>query len=115
MTNPDEVKDKLYDDLDSIISATPHTDKRIILGGFNARVGTDYQAWEGVIGSEGVGICTSNCLLLLRKCAKHDLLITNAVFNLPIRTRHPECIPDPNIGISYTMSKCGEQMDRLLE
>ena len=27
MTNPDEVKDKFYDDLNSLISATPRTDK----------------------------------------------------------------------------------------
>ena len=48
MTNPDEVKDKFYDDLDdfiaflllldNIISATPRTDKLILLGVFNARV-----------------------------------------------------------------------------
>ena len=31
MTNPNEVKDKFYDDLDSIISATPRTDKLILL------------------------------------------------------------------------------------
>ena len=43
MTNPDKVKDKFYDDLDSVISATPRTDKLIILGDFNARVGTDHQ------------------------------------------------------------------------
>ena len=36
MTNPDEVKDKLYDDLDKIISATLRTDKLILLGDFNA-------------------------------------------------------------------------------
>ena len=48
MTNPDEVKDKFYDDLDNIISATPRTDKLILLGDFNARVGTDHQTWEGV-------------------------------------------------------------------
>ena len=39
MTNPDEVKDKLYDDLDSVISAAPRTYKLILLGDFNARVG----------------------------------------------------------------------------
>ena len=66
MTNPDEVKDKFYDDLDNIISATPRTDKLVLLGDFTARVGTDHQAWEGVIGSEGVGKCNSNGLLLLR-------------------------------------------------
>ena len=50
MANPDEVKDKFYDDLDSVISATPRTDKLILVKEFNARVGTDHQTWEGVIG-----------------------------------------------------------------
>ena len=67
MTNPDKVKDKFNDDLDNIISATPRTEKLILLGDFNARVGTDHQTWEGVIGSEGVDKCNSNGLLLLRK------------------------------------------------
>ena len=39
MTNPDEVKDKFYNDLDDVFSATPHADKLIILDNFNARVG----------------------------------------------------------------------------
>ena len=43
MTNPDEVKDKFYDDLDNSISATPRADKLILLGDFHARVGTDHQ------------------------------------------------------------------------
>ena len=87
MTNPDEVKDKFYDDLDNVISATPRTDKLVLLGDFKARVGTDHQTWEGVIGPEGVGKCNSNGLLLLRKCAEHDLLITNTVFRLPNRNK----------------------------
>ena len=62
MTNPDEIKDKFYDDLDSVISATSRTNKR----DFNARVGIDHQIGEGVIGTEGVGKCNSNGLLLLR-------------------------------------------------
>ena len=86
MTNPNEVKDKFYD-LDNIISATPRTDKLILLGDFKARVGTDHQTWEGVIGSEGVGKCNSNGLLHLRKCAEHDSLIINTVFKLPNRNK----------------------------
>ena len=39
MTNPDEVKDKFYNDLDTVISAAPRTDKLILLRDFNARVG----------------------------------------------------------------------------
>ena len=84
MTNPDEVNDKFYDDLDSVISEAPRTDKLILLGDFSARVGTDHQTWEGGIGSEGVGKCNSNGLLLLRKC---ELLITNTVFRLPTRRK----------------------------
>ena len=71
----------------SVISAAPKTDKVIFLGDFNARVGTDHQTWEGVIGSEDVVKCNSNGLLLLRKCAEHDLLITNTVFRLPTRRK----------------------------
>ena len=78
MTNADEVKEKFYDDLDSVISAAPRTDK-LLLGDFNARVGTDHQTWEDVTGSEGVGKCNSNGILLLRKCAEHELLITNSL------------------------------------
>ena len=77
----------IYDDLDSVISAAPRTDKLILLGDFNARVGTDHQTWEGVIGSEGVENCNINGLLLLRKCAEHELLITNTVFRLPTRRK----------------------------
>ena len=86
ITNPDKVKGKFYNDLDGIISATPCTDKLILLGDFNARVGTDHQTWEGVIGPEGVGKCNSNGLLLLRKCAEHGL-ITNTVFRLSNRNK----------------------------
>ena len=40
-----------------------------------------------MIGSESVGKCNSNGLLLLRKCAEHDLLITNTVFKIPNRNK----------------------------
>ena len=87
MTSPDEVKDKFYDDLDSVISATIRTGKLILLGDFKARVDTDHQTREGVIGTEGIGKCNSNGLLLLKKCAEHELLITNTVFRLPTRNK----------------------------
>ena len=54
MTNAHEVKDKFYNDLDDV-SATPCSDKLIIIGDYNGRVNTDHQTCEGVIGPAGVG------------------------------------------------------------
>ena len=55
VTKQDEVKDKVYDALASIISATPRTEKLNLHGDFNAKDSTGHQIWEGVIDSEGVG------------------------------------------------------------
>ena len=87
LTNPEETKNKFYEDLHNVINAVPTADKLIILGDFNARVGRDTTTWEGVIGKHGVGKCNSNGLLLLQTCAEHGLLITNTVFCLPTRNK----------------------------
>ena len=94
-TNPDEVNDKLHvcNDLDIIISATPRSDKLVLLGDFDAIVGKDNQTREGVIDPEGERKCNSNGLLLLSKYVEHDLLITDTVFKVPNKTNNPRCIP----------------------
>ncbi|XP_013793840.1 craniofacial development protein 2-like [Limulus polyphemus] len=87
MTNQDETKDMFYEDLESVISSVPRYDKLVILGDFNARVGSDHVTWEGVVGKHGIGTCNSNGLLLLQTCTIHDLTITNTLFHLPTRNR----------------------------
>ena len=87
MTNSDEEKDKFYEELDAAISGTPKTDKLIILGDFNARVGKDFQAWQGVLGPHVIGKCNSNGSLLLNLCSAHELTITNTIFRLPTRKK----------------------------
>ena len=79
MINPDGVKDELYDDLDSVTSATPLTDKLISSG-------TSVPEWAQSTkpGKERVGKCNRNGLLLLRQCTEHELLMTNTVFHLPV-------------------------------
>ncbi|XP_039386731.1 uncharacterized protein LOC120401127, partial [Mauremys reevesii] len=87
MTNLDEVKDKFYEDLDALLSSVKRTNRLILLGDFNARVGSDHSAWDGVTGKNGIGKCNSNGLLLLKTCAAHDLIITNTIFRLPTRKK----------------------------
>nr|VZI33389.1 unnamed protein product [Spirometra erinaceieuropaei] len=92
MTNPDAVRDKFYEDLHALLATVSKADKLIVLGGFNARVGTDHTAWRGVLGLHGFRGSNDNGLLLLRTCAAHRLILTNT-FCLPEREkatwRHP--------------------------
>nr|VZI30939.1 unnamed protein product [Spirometra erinaceieuropaei] len=93
MTSPDAVKDKFYEDLHALLATVSQADKLIVLGDFNARVGTDHTAWRGVLGPHGLRGSNDNGLLLLRACAEHRLILTNTFFCLPEREkatwRHP--------------------------
>ncbi|KAK6962392.1 craniofacial development protein 2 [Biomphalaria glabrata] len=87
MSNQDNIKENLYSDLNSAIIKTPKTDKLIILGDFNARVGSDWKTCCNVLGRHGIGHCNSNGALLLELCTAHKLTITNTLFQLPHRKK----------------------------
>ncbi|VDL90204.1 unnamed protein product [Schistocephalus solidus] len=88
-TNPDAAKDEFYEDLHGLLATVPKADNLIILGDFNAHVGTDQAAWQGVLGPQDLGSCNDNHLLLLRTCAEHRLLLTHThtFFRLPTREK----------------------------
>ena len=77
-----EDSDIFYERLDSEIQQTPRSDKVILLGDFNARVGNDHMAWEKVLGSHGLGKVNMNGHRLLTLCARNQLFITNTGFQL---------------------------------
>ena len=60
MTNPEEVKERFYEDLDKLIKSLSRQGKLFLLGDFNVSVGTDHTTWEGVLGKNGFGKCNSN-------------------------------------------------------
>nr|VZI38636.1 unnamed protein product [Spirometra erinaceieuropaei] len=84
---------KFYEELHALLATVSKADKLIVLGDFNARVGTDHTAWRGVLGHDGLRGSNDNGLLLLRTCAEHRLILTNTFFCLPEREkatwRHP--------------------------
>nr|VZI46181.1 unnamed protein product [Spirometra erinaceieuropaei] len=67
MSSPDAAaRDKFYEDLHALLANVSKADKLIVLGDFNARVGTDHTAWRGVLGPHGLRGSNDNGLLLLR-------------------------------------------------
>ena len=70
MTYTDEEKEGFYEELAAVVDAVPASDKLLILGDFNARVGKDYRTHRGVLGKFGKGNMNSNGELLLNEsCA----------------------------------------------
>ncbi|BHF76578.1 hypothetical protein SprV_0501967600 [Sparganum proliferum] len=93
MTSPEAARAKFYEDLHVLLATVSKADKLVVLGDFNARVGTDHTAWRGVLGPHGIRGSNDNGLMLLRTCAEHRLILTNTFFCLPEREkatwRHP--------------------------
>ena len=75
-----EVKDAFYSQLDSLIQGISRRRNLIILGDFNARVGSDNVAWPNCLGNFGVGKCNNNGQRLLELYSFHELCVTNTFF-----------------------------------
>ena len=80
MTNPDENKEAFYNQLASVLSGIPRTDKLLLIGDFNARIGRENDKWPLVMGKHGIGKCNSNGELLLALCSEFELIVTNTMF-----------------------------------
>ena len=104
MTWTEDIRAQFSADLDTELRDKPATDKLVILGDFNARVGRDEEQWRGIMGKHGVGKTNSNDLVLLNKCAEHNLLITNTIFRLAEKFTRHGCTRVQNSGASLTTS-----------
>ena len=63
----DTTKERFYEELCRALRAVSTTDKLIVLGDFNARVGSDHETWNRVLGRFGRGNCrgqttVKNCI-----------------------------------------------------
>lgn len=73
-------KEAFYELLDKTLDEVPTDDRIILLGDFNARVGSDSEGSGKVTGSHGLGNVNANGRLLMNICAAHGLVITNTFF-----------------------------------
>ena len=64
-----------YHELHSVLATIPPTDMIVVLGDFNAHVGTDTNTWHTVLGPHGVGQVNGNGQRLLDFCDTNKLLI----------------------------------------
>lgn len=80
MTHSEESKQSFYEELATTIRCTPASDKLILMGDFNARVGRESSLWGDVLGAHGIGNMNSSGLLLLQICQEFQLSITNTMF-----------------------------------
>ena len=88
-----DTKDMFYENLASIIRNIPRKEQVVVLGDFNARVGTDHDSWPSCLGHFGMGKMNGNGQRLLKLCTFHDLCITNSFFctkpQHKVSWRHP--------------------------
>ena len=66
-----------FNRLQSTIFSVPSSDLLVIMGDFNARVGSDFSYWNSVINPHGIGECNENGVQWLDFCTSNQLIITN--------------------------------------
>ena len=106
MTNPDENKEAFYSQLASVLSGMTRIDKLLLIGDFNARIGTDNNKWPLVMGKHGIEKCNSNGELILALCSEFELIVTNTMFK-----QKDERMTTWMHMIDFIITRCRDKMD----
>ena len=78
-TNAEEAEiEQLYEDLQNLLQLTPKKDVLFIIGGWNAKVGS--QETAGVTGKFGLGVQNEAGQRLIDLCEENALVIANTPF-----------------------------------
>ena len=84
-SHSESVSDEFYDDLQLLIQKIPKKETLIILGDFNAKLGTDHDTWAPTLGKFGLGSINERGEKLLEFCTLHKLVVCNTQF------QHKKC------------------------
>ena len=68
------------DDVNDALLRVSFTGSTVLMGDFNAHVGTDTDTWKGVIGKHGITGLNENGRYLLQLCCSNGLRIMNTFF-----------------------------------
>ena len=75
-----DTSDATYDQLQSTLSYVPASDLLVIMGNFDARVGSYCSFWNSVMGPHSIGKCNENGKRLLDFCANNHMIVSNTWF-----------------------------------
>ncbi|CAG9128775.1 unnamed protein product [Plutella xylostella] len=93
LASKSDVIDSFYDELRLLMESIRSSDKIIVLGDFNARIGSNSTDWSDCIGAHGIGNMNDNGQRLLEFCTSHGLCATNTFFQNKVAHkvswRHP--------------------------
>ena len=76
----EEVKEQFYEQLQGILMELNSRDINVLLGDFNAKIGTDNTGYERVMGTHGLGEMNENGGMFLDTCAQYDFVVGGSVF-----------------------------------
>ena len=82
----EETKEAFLEQLQGVINNIPKHDILLVIGDFNAKVGSNNEGHVSVMGKHGIGVRNDNGERLLEVCEINNLVITGTVF--PHRQRH---------------------------
>ena len=113
MTNLEENKETFYSQLKGTLRNIPSTDKLLLIGDFNARIGRENDKWLSALGKYGIGKCNSNGELILALCTEFDLIVTNTMFKQKDAHKTTWTHPRSRHGhmIDFIITRCRDKMD----
>ncbi|XP_072022999.1 craniofacial development protein 2-like [Amphiura filiformis] len=79
-THSDEESDEFYDGLQHLLQKVNKKEKLILMGDFNAKIGSDSKTWTPAMGKYGIGKINSRGEKLLEFCMLHKLTVCNTHF-----------------------------------
>ena len=75
-----EIRDEFYKQLDSTIEKVANRHSLVVMGDFNAKIGSGWRNYPEVIGHFGKGHMNSNGQALAECMKKNNLILTNTLF-----------------------------------